>query len=233
MNIVNNLNAVQTIANALSDLNKKVVFVGGAVVSLYSNDPAADDVRETDDVDITLEIASLVELEMIRELLTKKGFTQSADDTVMCRFHYKGIVVDVMSTEEMGWAPGNPWFKSGFLHLEQKQVGEIKINTLPLSYFLATKFSAYHDRGGNDPRASHDFEDIAYILDNRTDLVEEILNSAKDVQSYLKGEFKAIIENKLMQEAILGNLPYQVQIERYNIIIEKLIKVVFDTEGIE
>jgi len=214
MNIVNNLSAVQTIANALSDLNKKVVFVGGAVVSLYSNDPAADDMRETEDVDITLEITSLVELEMIRELLTQKGFTQSADDKVMCRFHYKGIVVDVMSTEEMGWAPGNPWFKSGFLHLQQRQVGEITINILPLAYFLATKFSAYHGRGGNDPLASHDFEDITYILDNRTDLVEEIHNSPVEVQSFLKVEFKEIIDSNLLQEAILGNLPYQIQTAR-------------------
>jgi hypothetical protein len=66
MSTVSNLGAIQTIVNALSDLNKKVVFVGGAVVSLYSNDPAADEVRETDDVDITLEIVSMVELEKIR-----------------------------------------------------------------------------------------------------------------------------------------------------------------------
>ena len=39
-------------------------------------------------------------------------------------------------------------------------------------------------------------------------------------------EFKAIIDDKLMQEAILGNLPHQVQTERYNILIEKLKQIV-------
>ncbi len=37
--------------------------------------------------------------------------------------------------------------------------------------FLATKFEAFKDRGG-DYRTSHDFEDIVYVLDNRTTIVE-------------------------------------------------------------
>lgn len=35
------------IAHALRELNERVVFVGGAVVCLYIDDPAADDVRPT------------------------------------------------------------------------------------------------------------------------------------------------------------------------------------------
>ena len=58
-----NLGVIWKIAHALQDLNERVVYVGGAVVSLYVNDPAADDVRPTKDIDISLEIASLGELE--------------------------------------------------------------------------------------------------------------------------------------------------------------------------
>jgi len=225
MNIDNNLNAIRTIAEALSDLNLRVAYVGGAVVSLYVNDPAADDVRETDDVDIILEIASLVELENIRKLFTKRGFTQSTADKVTCRFHFEGIVVDVMSTRDMGWAPGNLWFNKGFVFLEQRRIDESKIIILPLAYFLATKFTAYHNRGRQDPRTSNDFEDITYILDNRTDLVEEINNSPGDVQKYLHEEFQSIIDSKLMQEAILGNLPHQIQTERFKMIMDKLHRI--------
>lgn len=39
------------IAHALGELNERAVFVGGAVVSLYVDDPAADDVRPTQDID--------------------------------------------------------------------------------------------------------------------------------------------------------------------------------------
>jgi hypothetical protein len=56
-------------------------------------------------VDISFAIVSLGELESIREGLNQKGFKQSPEDNVICRFRYKGIKVDVMSTKEVGWAP--------------------------------------------------------------------------------------------------------------------------------
>ena len=76
-----------------------VVYVGGAVVSMYINDPAAADVRPTKDIDISLEIASLTELEQIRKDLRNRGFNQIADEDVICRFRYRNIKVDVMSTQ--------------------------------------------------------------------------------------------------------------------------------------
>lgn len=51
--------ATKKVATALGELNEQVVYVGGAVVSLYIDDPAAEDVRPTKDVDISLEIVSL------------------------------------------------------------------------------------------------------------------------------------------------------------------------------
>ena len=72
----------QKIALALGELNERVIYVGGAVVSLYIDDPAADDVRPTKDLDISLELGSLAELEEIRVLLNKKGFVQSHMDEV-------------------------------------------------------------------------------------------------------------------------------------------------------
>ncbi|WMJ74167.1 hypothetical protein RCC89_13470 [Cytophagaceae bacterium ABcell3] len=60
-----NREATKKIAKALGELNEKVVYVGGAVVSLYIDDPSADDVRPTKDVDITFEIATSGELEKL------------------------------------------------------------------------------------------------------------------------------------------------------------------------
>ena len=53
-NRIIHLDLIETIAAALGELNEKVVFVGGAVVGLYANDLAADDVRPTKDIDILL-----------------------------------------------------------------------------------------------------------------------------------------------------------------------------------
>lgn len=39
--------ATKKVATALGEFNEQVVYVGGAVVSLYIDDPAAEDVRST------------------------------------------------------------------------------------------------------------------------------------------------------------------------------------------
>ncbi|WP_274186275.1 hypothetical protein [Flavivirga sp. 57AJ16] len=91
-----------------------------------------------------------------------------------------------------------------------------------MPYFFASKFVAHSDRGGNDPRMSHDFEDIIYILDNRADWHEIIKNTDIDVKSYLLEQFQNILESSRMQEAILGNLYYETQEVRYKMIIGKI-----------
>jgi predicted nucleotidyltransferase len=97
-----NREVTKKIAKALGSLNNEVVYVGGAVVSLYINDQSAEDLRPTKDLDLTLKIASLSELEGLREKLVAKGFKQTAEENVMCRFKYHDILVDVMATEAVG-----------------------------------------------------------------------------------------------------------------------------------
>lgn len=214
--------ATQKIAEALGDLNDQVVYVGGAVVSLYIDDPAADDVRPTKDIDISLEIASLNQLEKLRVKLNQRGFIQSSEDSVMCRFRYDDIKVDVMSTTEIGWAPANRWFEPGFNQSIEYLLDELTIRLLPLPYFLATKFEAFKDRGSIDPRTSHDFEDIVYLLNHTSDISDQILASDKAVRDYLITSFQEILNSPSIQEAILGNLFYEEQEVRFDMIIHKL-----------
>ncbi len=217
-----NKGVIKKIARALGQLNNQVIYVGGATVGLYINDPAAEDVRPTKDVDISLSIASIGELENIREELKIKGFTQTAEDNVICRFRYDDIKLDVMNTKAIGWAPANPWFAPGFVLKETVEVEEQTIQILPLPYFLATKFEAYNNRGKKEPRTSHDFEDIVYVIDNRVDIAEQILIAKEDVKLFLKKEFESILNDKAKQEAILGNLFYEIRDERFDMIIQKL-----------
>jgi predicted nucleotidyltransferase len=210
------------IALALGELNEQVVYVGGAVVSLYVDDPGADDVRPTKDLDLTMKIASLSELENIRQSLAVKGFVQSAMDSVMCRFRYDDVLVDVMATVPIGWAPGNRWFERGLDQAISKELEEISIRILPLPYFLATKFDAFFDRGVDDLWASHDYEDIVYLFNHITDISEQILNSEEVVKRYLGECADQILTNRSFQEAIMGNLFFEHQGERFKLIIDKL-----------
>jgi predicted nucleotidyltransferase len=184
-NTIINRKVIQKVAKALGDLNDQVIYVGGATVSLYIDDPGADDVRPTKDVDISLKIASVAHLEDLRQELSKRGFKQTADLDVICRFKLDDILVDVMSTKPVGWAPANPWFEGGFNNLEQIDLNGLNIQIMPLTYFLASKFTAHISRGGSDPRFSHDFEDITYILDNRTDWHEIVVKESGQVKDFL------------------------------------------------
>jgi predicted nucleotidyltransferase len=220
------LESIEKVAKALGELNKEVVFVGGAVVSLYVNDAFADEFRPTKDVDITFRIVSFAKLERLREELVAKGFKQNIFEDVICRFQLEDILVDVMSTHAIAWAPANRWFDEGFNHLCQIKVGKQVINLLSLPFFLATKFDAHADRGGLDARMSKDFEDIIYLLNHVSNLENQISDAPKNVKDYIISECKDILKNDVKQEAILANMPYNFQMERYESIIKKLKNVV-------
>jgi hypothetical protein len=219
------IESVIEVATALGELNQKSVFVGGSVVSLYIDDPAAEELRPTMDIDIALEIVTLGQLEQTRQTLTKKGFVQDPQQNIICRFVYDGILVDVMSTKEIGWAPANSWFREGFEHLETISLDEnTSIKILPLAYFLASKFEAYHNRG-KDPRTSHDLEDIIYLLDNRMNLVKDIHCAPDNVLSFLRSEFKALLTPQL-EEAILGHMNPISRKDRFPLLREKLLSII-------
>lgn len=203
--------------------HEEVIYVGGAVVSFYINDPAADDVRPTKDIDISLSVASIGELENIREQLNEKGFYQSSEIDVICRFKFEDVLVDVMNTTAISWAPGNKWFKKGFDNRIQIKIVDQNIFIMPFTHFLASKFEAFLNRGGRDARMSHDFEDITYLLDNRMDW-DVLINSETDeeLKEYLTTNLIRIIEKPQLKEAVLGNLYYETAEERLNLICSKI-----------
>lgn len=113
-NRIINLAVVAEIAEALKDYNQKMVFVGGAVVSLYTDDTAADEIRPTSDIDMTLNVISLKEWYNIQKDLKKLGFYPDPFGHAICRYKYKDIPVDIMAAEDSLLGPTNRWYKIGF-----------------------------------------------------------------------------------------------------------------------
>lgn len=141
---------------------------------------------------------------------------------MICRFRYHGLKMDVMNTKVIGWAPANPWFAPGFASRIAVFIENQIVYILPLPYFLATKFAAYNNRGKDEPRTSHDFEDIVYLLDNRVDIVEQIIGAPPDVKPFLESEFEKILTDTRKLEATYSNLSYETREGRYEMIIKKL-----------
>jgi len=223
--LINRL-ATKKVALALGDLNDQVVYVGGATVSLYIDDPAAEDIRPTKDIDLTFQIATYAKLEQLREDLVARGFYQSAEDAVTCRFRYDDLLIDVMTTQTVGWAPSNPWFEKGFDKAITIDLNNVVIKVLPLPYFLATKMEAFYDRGIKDVYASHDLEDLVYLFNYTTAIDTHVLASNKEVQLYLAEKLISITENHTIMSAIRGSLYYEQADERMEIIKERFQNII-------
>lgn len=221
-NKVINLTVVAEIAEALADLNKKIVFVGGSsVVSLYTDDPAAEEIRPTKDVDLTLQIINLSQWEDLNIQLAKLGFDSDPYGHSICSFKYNDIPVDVMSTEDGPFGPANKWYKVGFKNLKLVRVLDQEINILTAPCYLATKFEAFNNRG-LDYRSSHDIEDVVHILDNRINIVSEMLDDNPSVTHFVREQLQRIKDQGLLSEVLVSHIHPIMLAERLPIVEEKI-----------
>ena len=223
-----NIEMLQTVANGLGELKDEVVFVGGAVAELYADDPAASDIRPTKDVDCVIELKSRMEYAKLEENLRAKGFAHdTSKDAPICRMIYQDIKVDVMPTDEDILGFSNQWYEEGIENRITKTLpNETEVFVFPTEYYLAAKFEAHKGRGGNDLRQSHDFEDIIYILDNCTQLLNDISKANSTVKAYLKEECKNLLENNNITEGVETALPYGSGEEGTDIILELIQSIV-------
>ena len=219
---MNNITMLEIIAKALNNLRKDFVFVGGSVAELYADKPELSDIRPTNDIDCIIEISSNIEYYKLEDLLRKNGFKNDiSDEAPICRWIYKGIKVDVMPTDEKILGFSNKWYLKGIENKISKQLQDgTSIFILSPEYYLATKFEAHNNRGTNDLRQSHDFEDIIYLLDNKSDIMDYINNSSIEIKIYLKKQFFNLLKNPNILEGIESVLSIGSTAERAETIID-------------
>lgn len=192
MNHQNNTWRIKTVYNSLGDLRDQVVFVGGSTVSFYADQETLE-VRETDDVDVIVEVVSFSEHADFEEKLRARGFSPDVNSKVRIRYRVKNVAVDFMPTTNIAVGFENKWYQDGFQKAMDYQIDDntvIKILTAP--YFIATKLEAFKNRGATDPRQSHDFEDIVYVLENRTAVWSDLLNTDNTLKAYRSTENRCV-----------------------------------------
>lgn len=226
-----NIAVVAEVAAALKDIKKDMVFVGGAVVSLYTDDPAADEIRPTQDIDMTLNIVNLGHWQQVQEQLGALGFHPDPFGHAICSYKYKDIPVDIMAAEDGPLGPANRWYKIGFKNLWTAKAKNQEIKILSAPCYLATKFEAFNNRG-TDYRTSHDIEDIIYVFDNRTTIVNEIAQDDSRIANFIKEQLQNIINKGLMQEVLLAHIHPLMQEERMALVEEKITRILNHSNGI-
>jgi len=201
-----NIARIKVVAQALRNLNQEVVFVGGATVALYADNPAAPEARPTDDVDVVVELASYGGYAGLEEQLSQLGFSNDTTANVICRFQVQGITVDIMPTKPQIIGFSNQWYPEGFAQAITINIDEQETKIFTLPHFLATKLEAFKSRGQQDYRTSSDFEDIVYVFENNTALYGHLSQTTGALQLYLKTELAHLLADPDFEEGLYSHL---------------------------
>jgi len=219
-----NIVRLRVVASVLEEWKDKIVFVGGATVSLYASRPLAVAVRVTADLEIVVELVSTADFYKMQERLLELGFKHDTTAPIISRFLYQGLKVDFMPTDPSILGFSNRWYVDGVKYSLSHQLTENQqIRIFPSSYFIASKMEAFKTRGKGDLFGSHDLEDIIFILDNRDEISQELMNANAEVKAYLQKEFLLLLKESLFEEALLGNVEQADQMFRKNRVMEILV----------
>lgn len=80
---------IKTVALGLQPIVDEFVFVGGAIVECYVTRSAAEEARQTDDIDIVVELAHYGKFSALQEKLIAGGFNPDSTSSVICRYRFK------------------------------------------------------------------------------------------------------------------------------------------------
>ena len=220
---------IQQVAERLGPLRPKVVFLGGSATGFHITDKAEPEIRATKDVDIIVEVTSIVGYHKLEITLRELGFFQKMqEDDPICRWYIDDVMVDVMPTDENILGFSNRWYLPAIKNsvtIELEPNLEIQIVTAP--YFIGTKLEAFFGRGRGDYLTSHDMEDIIILINGRVEILEDIKNSEPDLKNFIINSLQGFLEDELFLEALPGHLlPDRASQGRRSVILERIKKIV-------
>jgi predicted nucleotidyltransferase len=82
----------------------------------------------------------------------------------------------------------------------------LKIRVVTGPYFLATKIEAFLGRGNRDFFGSHDLEDLIFVIDGRSTIVEEVQAEKFSLREYLNTRVSELLATERFIDAVPGCL---------------------------
>lgn len=216
---------IDVVAQSLGDdLLEKVVFVGGCTTALLVDDVVTlQHIRSTEDVDMIVEVLSKSEYQDLCQKLRQRGFKESVEDDVICRWRLGSMIVDVMPTDQEILGFSNIWYPEAVEFAKSYQLPSNRIiRVVSPTYFLATKIEAFAGRGNNDFLASQDIEDILSLIDGCSSLIADLHAANKKVKSAIAAAIQTFLNE--------SDFEYQVQSvaqdrQHENLLFERLIQI--------
>lgn len=208
-----NLAMLREVAQRIESLLPRLAFLGGVVVDLFVTEPTARPSRVTKDVDVVIDLVHYWQYtKTLRDELVQLGLEEDmTTGAPRCRWRFKDIprqIVDIMPTKGDVLGFSTEWYAEAFQSAKPFQLpGGPLIRLVTPPYFLATKLTAFHDRGRQDPMISHDLEDIIAVVDGRASLVMELQAAPPGVRAFVAAAWRGLLETggvPALLEAHLG-----------------------------
>ena len=199
-----NIAAIKIVAEGLMPLMEPVIFVGGATVGLYIDAPAVPEIRMTQDVDCVVEV-DFLRMTLLTEKLIAAGFTPTPP--VICRYAYRGIVVDIMPADSKVFGFSNRWYSDAISRRQPYRLSQERlVYVFSFPDFVATKLEAFNGRGSLDWLVSSDLEDIIAVLDGRTTAETELIATSGPLGEYIRAQFGTMLSNAGFDDILSGHL---------------------------
>lgn len=203
-----NLTALRAVADRLDSLGLDYAFVGGSVVNLLLDHPDLSPTRPTDDFDVILEAVTACRYSDVEAKLRELGFDHDMrEGAPRCRWVLGNLTVDIMPTEGAFLGLNTAWFAEALATASERAFGHVRLKLISPVAFLATKYTAFLDRGDGDYYASHDLEDLITVIDGREAIAAEIAAAPEALRAYIIDAVRTLLAAPTFNESLPGHLP--------------------------
>jgi hypothetical protein len=173
---------------------------------------------------VIAEIVTYADYIAFSERLREAHFTEDAGEKPLtCRWHNGALTLDVLALNEEVLGFTNIWYEPALRHaftVTLPRGQSIRVITAP--FFLGTKMEAFRKRGRMDFQASHDLEDFVAVIEGRDILLQETVESPKELRRYLAEAAKTLLAEPRFLDVLPG---FVLNSERVPLIQERLASI--------
>lgn len=213
------------VARHFNGLDIPYAFLGASVLPLLVDNAGVLEIRPTIDIDLSVEVLTLFELYELETRLRERGFRHDTrEGAPICRWLVEGVTVDAMPTEASVLGMASEWFHEAVTTAARMDLGDgVQAPIIKRPYFLATKLTAYRDRGAKDPYMSKDLEDIVTLFDGCRETDFLLGEGSSSLRNFITAGMQAHLENPEFVEAVEGCFRADpVSRERSQIVLERM-----------
>jgi hypothetical protein len=184
---------LSSMAYRMGELRERVVFLGGAVLSLLITDPDVQAVRIAKDVDAVLRWSDKKDLYAFEDGLWSRGFEKCANGSVS-RWLVDHMALDVLPANPATVGFDARWLDEAWATATPVKLGDdvsVKIVSPPVQ--LAVKLVAFMSRGRGNYFASPDIADVVVLCAGRSQVGTEAASYPNpQLRDFLREQLQAL-----------------------------------------